>query len=88
MSGNTCDTYGPDNPAVTFEKDHGQDLVLHASSCWVQVENIAVYISRGNEGVNVELLPVGCEAFHEGLATAYASFKDAAEEIEEHECDN
>jgi hypothetical protein len=44
----------------------GEDYVLapEASSCWITVGNISVYVKRNQDGVSVELFPLGLEDWH------------------------
>lgn len=64
----------------------GSDYVLRegVGSCWVEVDNISVYIIRTPQGVTVELLPKGVEA-DQSLADCSATFDDADEAIEQRE---
>lgn len=50
------------------------DFTLHpeATSCWITVGNISVYIIRTNEGVAVDLLPKGKE-YEEAIGSTWAS---------------
>jgi len=62
--------------------DQGTDYVLNekATSCWITVDNISIYIVRTEEGVAVEIYPLNHE-MDEMLGCTYAPF--AAAEIEE-----
>jgi hypothetical protein len=45
-------------------------------SCWITVDNLSVYILRTDEGVSVDIFPVGCEA-DESLAGCWALNQEA-----------
>jgi hypothetical protein len=59
--------------------DFCSDYVLDedATSCWITVNNISVYVRRTDEGVVVDLFPLGHENDDPSLATAYAFFEEA-----------
>lgn len=46
-------------------------------SCWITVDNISVYVMRTDEGVAVDLFPVGLEA--DGAITSTYAYYDEAE---------
>lgn len=50
-------------------------LVEEASSCWVQIDRLSVYIRRNDEGVSVDIYPAGSGA-DEAIASACAFFSD------------
>lgn len=58
----------------------GSDYILKegAGSCWIEVENLSVYIMRTPTGVQVEILPKGEEA-DQSLADCYADFPEDRE---------
>lgn len=60
------------------------DFVLDGPSCWIEVDNIAVYIVRADEGVIVRLYPNGDEMLDE-LGSTFAFFQEAADAVEEFE---
>lgn len=55
-----------------LSKDH--------QSCWITVDNIAVYVARQDEGVSVSLYPKGV-ADAESLSETWATFAEAQEII-------
>ena len=59
------------------------DYTLHpdATSCWITVDNISVYIVRTGKVVSVDLFPKGREG-DEALARAWALNPEAATEEE------
>ena len=65
--------------ALRIDGDSGSDYVLndYATSCWVEVGNVSVYIIRGENGVYVELLPKGDEGEAMPLDTAFAAYPAA-----------
>ena len=46
------------------------------TSCWITVGNISVYVRRCDEGVSVDLFPLGVEADN-SLAGTSATFAEA-----------
>ena len=36
-------------------------MAMSAQSCWITVDNIAVYITRHDDGIQVDLYPLGEE---------------------------
>jgi len=40
----------------------GRDLKLHSGTCRITVENLSVYVRRGEEGVRVQVFPLDREA--------------------------
>ena len=69
---------------LTSCDDQGTDYILdpEAASCWIEVDNISVYVvrERGGEGVSVYLYPRRCEADEE-LAECRADYSAAEERI-------
>lgn len=63
-----------DNEYV-MEEGHG--------SVWVTVDNISVYIARTDEGVVVDLYPLGNETLYPALGSTWVTFDEAQEEINE-----
>lgn len=63
------------------ELDGSVDYVMAADAAdqrlWVEVNNISVYIRRNDEGVSVDLYPLGAED-GESMAGTWALFQDAA----------
>lgn len=55
-----------------------------APAAWVQVDNISVYVRRNDEGVSVDLYPVGHEDA-ESLAGTWLTFGEAEEAVKPHE---
>lgn len=53
-------------------------------SLWIEVDNISVHIVRTDEGIVVDLYPLGCEN-QDAIATTYAFFNEAEEIINEKE---
>lgn len=50
---------------------------------WIRVDNISVWVHRTDEGVVVDLWSRAGEMADEPLATTYAFFSQAAEEVED-----
>jgi hypothetical protein len=65
-----------------YDEDGNTDYVFQpeAIGCWVEINNISVYLVRTNEGVFVDLYPIGKEN-GEPLTSTYASFAEAEAEI-------
>ena len=66
-------------PALS--KNSSTEYSLVEQSVWITVDNISVYVRRTDEGVVVDLYPLGEEAT-ESLASCYAYFNEAQEEID------
>jgi len=60
------------------------DFVLEedATSCWIAVGNISVYIRRDHKTVAVDLYPLGQEMY-DSLGGTWASFSESEEAIED-----
>lgn len=50
--------------------------------CWITIDNISVYLRRTDEGVVVDLFALGVEDC-EPMATTYAFFQEAEDEIKQ-----
>lgn len=59
------------------ETEHDYVLDPARSNVWITVGNISVYVKRTDEGVVVDLFPLGHENDDPSLATAYAFFEEA-----------
>jgi len=73
-----------DFPLGVLSRDEGEtDYILEpgATSCWITVDNISVYIVRTDEGVSVDLFPKGREG-DESMAGTWALHQEAATEEE------
>lgn len=57
-------------------------LVSEHDLVWITVGNISVYLRRTNEGVAIDLYPVGQE-MHDSLAGTWALFSEAENSIED-----
>lgn len=68
-------------PVLEQDGDCVSDFKLKAdaTSCWIAVDSISVYIKREAEGVVVDLFAKGAE--NESQASTYAYFTDSEEEI-------
>lgn len=75
--------------ALSLDTPEGVDYTLHpeATSCWITVDNISVYIVRTDEGVVVDLYPKGREAEDPALAGTYAFFTEAEDDYEHEDRD-
>ena len=64
-----------------LRKEGDTDYVLEQDhdTVWITVDNISVYIIRTDEGVVVDLFPLGLEA-RESIAGTYA-FRTEAQEL-------
>lgn len=51
------------------------------TSCWIEIDNIAVCLRRTDEGVAVEMYPSGAE-LEEELASCRATFAGAEEVLD------
>lgn len=51
-------------------------------SCWISVGNISVYVRRTDEGVAVDLYPLGQEMY-DSIVGTWALFSEAEEYIED-----
>jgi hypothetical protein len=61
------------------EGDTDYELNEDFKSCWITVNNISVYVRRGDEGVAVALFPVQHEG-EEPIAATWATFPVATED--------
>lgn len=71
-------------PALKAVSSDEYELNADTRSAWVQVDNITVYVRRDDEGVSVDLYPVGQEDA-ESLAGAWLTFGEAEEAARPHE---
>jgi hypothetical protein len=64
-----------------IESIDGNDYVLKGRSCWIKVENVAIYIRRTDEAVLVELYPNGDEGTDEldSMAVYFSEVKEGDE---------
>jgi len=53
-----------------------------AHSVWITIGNISVYLRRADEGVAVDLYPLGHE-LHDSLAGTWALFSESEESLED-----
>jgi hypothetical protein len=53
------------------------------TSCWVSVNNVSIYIQRTDEGVAVDLWPLGLEDRDLSISGAWLTFAEAQEDINE-----
>lgn len=67
---------------IRGECDTDFDLSENYTSCWVAVDDVSVYIRRGDDGVHVDMYANHCEE-QEPLDTAYAAFGEA-KDIQDH----
>jgi hypothetical protein len=74
------------NEVLSLDTPEGSDYTLHpdAQSCWVTVDNVAVYIKRTDEGVVVDLYPNGYEAQIDSIAGTYVFFQEVEELVNGH----
>ena len=72
----------PESCLVRGECDTDFDLSKNYTSCWVAVDDVSIYIRRGEDGVHVDMYANHCEE-EEPIDTAYAAF-DTAKNIQEH----
>jgi hypothetical protein len=56
--------------------DH-TDYILKGRRAWLDVENLTVRVLKTDEGVVVDIWPLG-EEFEEPIATTYALFNEGA----------
>ena len=69
----------PQQALKQTEGDTDYELNEDFKSCWITVNNISVYVSREDDGVSVDLLPLGKED-KLPIASTYATFADASED--------
>ncbi len=77
-----------DFPLGVLSRDGEEnDYILEegAPSCWISVDNISVYVRRTDEGVAVDLYPIGLE-MEDALVGTWALFSEAEEQISD--CDD
>ena len=67
-------------PDEILTKVSDNECVLAKGSCWITVGSISVYVVKTDEGVVVDLYPLGCEDAV-GLGSIWATFAEAQEEI-------
>jgi len=53
-----------------------EDPELKEGSCWITVGNISVYIKKGDDGVSVDLYPLGDE-MASSLASTWLTYAEA-----------
>tara|TARA_Y100000310_G_scaffold269246_1_gene282336 strand:- start:7338 stop:7601 length:264 start_codon:yes stop_codon:yes gene_type:complete len=71
------------NEAITLPDQCFEVSLPKGEDClWITVGNISVYIKRTDEGVVVDLFPLGQET-GTSMATTYAFFQEAEISIEE-----
>ena len=70
----------PQQALKQTEGDTDYELNEDFKSCWITVNNISVYVSREDDGVSVDLLPLGKED-KLPIASTYATFADASEDF-------
>jgi hypothetical protein len=70
------DATGADEQPLEFKDCTDYVLKDDHGSCWVTVGNISVYIRRNDEGVSVDLYPLGDEDA-ESIASCWATFAEA-----------
>ena len=70
--------------------DSDTDYVLNEdyTSCWITVNNVSVYIQRTDEGVAVDLWPLGMEDKDLSIGGTWITFAEAQEEINEENAKN
>lgn len=75
----------PLKEVLSLDTPEGTDYTLHkhATSCWITVDNISVYIIRTDEGVVVDLFAKGCEFENGPLASTYVFRSEAQDIIDE-----
>ncbi len=55
----TLDDLLPEEEPILTQKEPGEpDFVLHAGSCWIEVNDPALYIVKLDNGVSVDVTPV------------------------------
>ncbi len=69
----------PQQALKQTEGDTDYELNEDFKSCWITVNNISVYVSREDDGVSVDLLPLGKED-KLPIASTYATFAEASED--------
>tara|TARA_Y100001951_G_C11222829_1_gene229828 strand:+ start:443 stop:658 length:216 start_codon:yes stop_codon:yes gene_type:complete len=69
----------PQQALKQTEGDTDYELNEDFKSCWITVNNISVYVSREDDGVSVDLLPLGKED-KLPIASTYATFAAASED--------
>lgn len=52
------------------------ELILAKGSCWITVNNLSVYIVKADEGVSVDIYPLGDET-GETLGSTWALYSEA-----------
>lgn len=65
-----------------LRQEGNNDYVLEEESCWITVNNISVRVRRTDEGVAVDLYPLGQE-FYDSIVGTWALFSEAEEYIED-----
>lgn len=64
-------------PALSQEDGNADnEYTLNDNTAWITVGNISVYIRKGDEGVSVDLYPVGGE-MEEPIASTWATYLEA-----------
>jgi len=52
------------------------ELVLAKDSCWITVNNLSVYVMKTDEGVSVDIYPLGAED-GESLGSTWVLYSEA-----------
>lgn len=59
--------------ALQQDGDSGRDFILTEGGCWIEVDNVVLYIWRGHNGVHVETFPTEYEE-EDGIGELYVPF--------------
>jgi hypothetical protein len=63
----------------TLKHEGGNEYVLKDDSCWITVHNLSIYIRPTDEGVAVDIFPLGKEA-EESVAGTWALYSEGEED--------
>jgi hypothetical protein len=70
-------SWGKDDYALDIESE--SEYVLVEDNCWIRVGNLSVYVKKTDEGVVVDIYPLGWESEDPALASTYAWFQEVQE---------
>jgi hypothetical protein len=73
--------FGVDMENTALKQEGETDFLLVGNSVWVSVGNVSVYVRKGDQGVTVDLFPLGC-AEMEPAASTYLEYLEALEVVE------
>lgn len=77
-----CERLDPEESALRQRSDNEYSLKPNHCTCWIEVNNVSVYIKRNDDNCAVAIYPVGKED-REALAETYVPYREAEETDDE-----